>query len=301
MRRVCLVLMLAAGTAVAQPAEPPTATKLFEQGRDFAKQGKYPDACDAFARSYALDKAVGTELNLADCQEHLGHLAEAWRLFSDGATHSADNPKRQKFAADRASNLAAKLAIVIVRLADPKNASVTIAGHPETAAPEINERVEPGSIEVRVTSPLRSDYVSTQTAIAGATLTFEVAAATAPVAPDPTERRPSRVLIGYSLGGLGLASLAGGVLVGLVARSHYNSEVNSGNCVKLSTGLTCNAVGFGDVTRAGTLANAGTVLGVAGVAMLASGAIVFLTAPRDVVVTPVATRESVGVAVSASF
>ncbi|HEU4616168.1 MAG TPA: hypothetical protein VFS15_28920, partial [Kofleriaceae bacterium] len=56
-------------------APPKESTRLFEEGRALAKQGKYEQACATFSRSLELERAPGTLLNLADCHEHLGHLA----------------------------------------------------------------------------------------------------------------------------------------------------------------------------------------------------------------------------------
>jgi hypothetical protein len=56
-----LTLVLVAGVAFAQPS--PQATKLFDEGRELAKQQKWADACDRFAQSLALDPAPGTKLN----------------------------------------------------------------------------------------------------------------------------------------------------------------------------------------------------------------------------------------------
>src|SRR5512134_2148923 len=91
-RFVCIVIVVAASASVrAQPAPPETtdADRLFEEGRALAKEKRYSEACDRFDRSFKLDPTVGTELNLADCHEQLGHLTEALRLFSDAADKSA--------------------------------------------------------------------------------------------------------------------------------------------------------------------------------------------------------------------
>src|SRR3569623_3520899 len=128
MRRAAFALLARVRVAAAQT--PSEGAKLFEQGRELAKQNKYSEACAKFAQSYALDNGVGTELNLADCHEHLGHIAQAWRRRDDAAQRSADNPSRQKFAKDRADSLAPKLAPAVVNVPDPDVAglSITIVG-----------------------------------------------------------------------------------------------------------------------------------------------------------------------------
>ncbi len=44
-------------------------------------KGDYAVACEQFRASDKLDPEVGTELNLADCEEKRAHLASAWELY----------------------------------------------------------------------------------------------------------------------------------------------------------------------------------------------------------------------------
>lgn len=50
--------LLFARVAIAAPAE---ATRLFEEGRELAKQGRHAEACDRFTQSLALEPAPGTK------------------------------------------------------------------------------------------------------------------------------------------------------------------------------------------------------------------------------------------------
>ena len=59
--------------------------RLFEEGRAFAEQGKYEEACERYAKSYELERAAGTMLNLGDCAEREGKLGRAWQLFDAAA------------------------------------------------------------------------------------------------------------------------------------------------------------------------------------------------------------------------
>jgi hypothetical protein len=121
-----------------------------------------------------------------------------------------------------------------------------------------------------------------------------------PATQTTTVRRHTNVVIAYTLGAAGAASLTTGVLMGLVARSRYNAQFDSGNCVNTSP-PQCNPDGFKQQGDAVTLANVGTVFGIAGLAMIAGGAVVFLTAPRDLVVTPTASTQSAGLTVVGTF
>ena len=197
MRNVVVLLVVVASASVltapvaAQPAETPGG-KLFEEGRELAKQNKFAEACDKFEKSYALDAGVGTELNLADCQEHLGHFAAAWRMFDEAAQRLAPEPVRQKFARDRADVLATKLGTVTVKLADPNVAgiSVTIGGRGVKPQAEITERVDPGTIAVKITIAGKPPVEKSQSVAAGGTIIFDMGGeVSAPPHEEPAQSR----------------------------------------------------------------------------------------------------------------
>src|SRR4051812_15218187 len=85
-------LALVSSTAHAQNAE---GAKLFEEGRALAADKKWVEACAKFEKSLELDPAPGTKLNYGDCHEHLGHLAQAYRLFMEvSEADKTANPDR---------------------------------------------------------------------------------------------------------------------------------------------------------------------------------------------------------------
>jgi hypothetical protein len=288
--------MLSVATAQAQ--EPTEGARLFEEGRVFAKQGNWAEACDRFTRSYATDPAAGTELNLGDCHEHLGHLAEAWRRF-DAAVAKFDVAKddRAKFARERRDALVAKLGIVMIRLADP-TVRVTVAGRDEMSAPEMSVHVDPGTIEVRAGTVTRSVHVA-----AGATALVEIpnAAGEMPHVEEPrTERRRDRVYVSYAIGGIGAAATIAGVLIGVAARDKYNSQFPS-HCVHTSP-PTCDDTGFQATSSAITTANIGTGIGLFGIVAVGTAAVIYFTAPRSpVAITPTASAQAAGLVVTGSF
>lgn len=306
MRRALTIVGLLLGSTAAVLAQSADGAKLFEEGRALAKDGKWAEACDTFAKSLELDPAPGTKLNFADCHEHLGHLAQAYRLFIEVAqADKTANADRAKFAQGRADALADKLGTVVVKLAAPDAAgtSVTIAGRIVPVAAEIREKVDPGDVTVEVNAPNAPPFSRTAAAKAGATVVVDVPAPKVEIEPatqTTTVRRHTNVVIAYTLGGAGVASLTTGVLMGLVARSRYNDQFTSGNCVDTSP-PQCNPDGYKEQSNAVTLANVGTVFGIAGLAMIAGGAVVFLTAPRDLVITPTASAQSAGLTVVGTF
>ncbi len=87
--RLLSALLLASGTAQAQALHSPAAAaEAFRKGRDAVRHGDYAAAYKLFENSFDLDPTPGTMLNIADCEEHLGLLAEATNHFKVAAASS---------------------------------------------------------------------------------------------------------------------------------------------------------------------------------------------------------------------
>jgi hypothetical protein len=296
MLRVLALVCLAVGIAHAQT---PESTKLFEEGRALAKDSKYTEACAKFETSLSLDPAVGTKLNFADCHEHLGHLALAYRLFTEAAdAEQTSNPDRSKYARGRADALAPKVGTVIARVASPVGVTLTIAGRSVPAAAEVREVVDPGQVVVADTR----GFVQTVSVATGASVVVEIprVAAAVETTPTTTVRHRTSVYAAYTLGGIGVASLTTGIVLGVLARGDYRAQIDAGHCSDESP-PTCDEIGYSAQTDAITLANMGTGFGIAGLALIGAGAVVFLTAPRDVAVSPTVTERSAGVTIVGRF
>lgn len=169
-----LGLVLGIGTAT---AEPDAAKRLFDEGRALAAKGKHLEACVLFEKSYELEPAVGTQLNLADCAERDGKPRKAWLLWIAAAEEfERSSDARAKFARGRADALGDKLATIVVRLEKPrrKGLVVTIAGRSVTPAREIIERVDAGSIDVSAVAPCCKEFRSTVTAELGRETVVEI-------------------------------------------------------------------------------------------------------------------------------
>ena len=316
MRRLLLLAIAVVATTARADDAKQRGARLFEEGRTAAREGNYAEACARFEQSYELDPADGTELNLGDCHEHLGHLAEAWRHFERAATaFDRAHDDRARFARDRAAALLPRLGQI--RIEHAGGLRVTIAGRAEAPAAEITEHVDPGSVEVRINAEVRHVSVA-----AGATTTIDLRPAlppppppheppAAPAAPaviatatttpiGPRER--SRVLASYALWGGGAIALGTAVVLGLSARSDYTHEISSGACATQNGRLVCSSAGYAQIHHALTLADVGTGFGIAGLALGAAGAVLYITAPREhLVVTPTGTSTSAGIVVSGSF
>lgn len=67
--------------AKARPADLARADALFRVALELRASGFYSDACPRFAETQRLLPGIGVTLYLADCYEHLGHVAWAWTEF----------------------------------------------------------------------------------------------------------------------------------------------------------------------------------------------------------------------------
>jgi len=293
--------------AVAQPNEPPeppnAGSKLFDEGRELAKAGNYADACAKFEQSYTLDNGVGTELNLADCKERLGHYYFAWTLFDEASRRSTDNAARAKFARDRADALTGKLATAVINVAAPAGVTVTIDGRIVKSGAVITERVDAGTIVVHAAAGKTTLLDSTKTVTPGATVTFNVpapAVETRSTSGTTDHRRHKRLILAYSIGGVGIATLGVGIVVGLAANSAFNRD--TAGCMTAADGSkVCDVHSQTLAIQDGQLADKGTIVSVIGLAAIAAGVTLYVTAPKDLVVSPMASNQTAGLAISGRF
>ena len=310
-RNLCTVLcaVIAAGSAAAQSPPPSDADHYFDLGRELADEGKYAEACDAFQHSLELDRSAGTELNLGDCHEKQGHVRQAWEMYTAAADDydHAGNATRARFARDRATAVAAKLATIIVKPPAPAPAglAITIGGREMPPGPEAKDRVEPGTIEIVATVPDHPPYKTTTPATAGTTVVVALPAFYAPPPPlvePPQIRRRSWVHASWALGGVGLASAITSGALTWIARDHYTDAADGSHCHHVTGGITCDSVGGGKIRDAQHLADIGTGFAVGAGVMGAIAVIVFAAAPHDAIqVAPIANGRTIGLSIAAPF
>lgn len=212
------LLVIAAILAVrATPARADAAAEaLFREGRELIKAGDIAGACDRFQRSNAIEAKVGTLLNLGDCREQQGQLADAWSAFSDArslATVQGDG------RADEAGRRAAVL--------EPKLAWLTIAVETEGRAPELaisrngapvaaavwdrSVPVDPGTHAITAVAPGYKPWSQSITLAIGTRTSIDVPAlAIDPDAPKPEVPEPPGRPITPPLPWVGFGLAAGG-------------------------------------------------------------------------------------------
>jgi len=317
MSRVVVFVVALEAVALAQPSpdQAVEAKQLFEDGRKLAADGKYAAACDDFTKSYSLDPGIGTELNLADCQEHLGKTALAWHLFDDAAKRETD-PDRQKFARGRADALTGKLATAVIKLPDASTVGVVlkVAGQLVPPAPEVTTLVDPGKVQVELDAPGHPPEIRSGAAEAGRTVTFdfgvpipviEVEPGYTDLAPDRVvvgsmHRQHSRVVLAAGLGIGGAALVGTATVMAFVAKSHYDSVVGAGKACDPQVRCSTDAA-YNKANDAVGLANTATIVGAVGLAAVIAGGIVYFTAPKELVVAPAASGQGGGITLSGTF
>jgi len=301
-----LAAIVAALAASPRPARAQSnaaaAQTLFDEAKGLIAKGDWSHACPKLAESQRIDPTGGTILHLARCHMNEGKTATAWAEFHQALSVARRDGRSDREDAARAhiAALEPKLSKLVV-VADDPSSELAIARDGEavgralwgTAVP-----VDPGAHEIVASAKGKKEWRA-RIAIAGdaRSQTIHVpaleddahAAVVAPVvarppaneAPAPTPEAPSRGstqrTLGFVAGGAGLAGLAVGTAFGLISKSKHDDARS--NCTGPS-GKECNADGValdGDAVSAG---NVSTIAFVAGGALLATGAVLWLTAPR---------------------
>ncbi|HEY8041266.1 MAG TPA: tetratricopeptide repeat protein [Polyangiaceae bacterium] len=283
------------------------ADALFDDARKLMAADRYADACPKLAAAQKLRPGVGTLLNLGDCYEKLGRTASAWATFREAAlaAHRAGD-ERESIAQQRFQALApALVTMTIVAPAGVDGLEIRRDGVPVdralwgTAIP-----IDPGSYAIEAQAPFRSPW-STRVEVKGATVTVNVpalepesptdgqprplpAAVTAtPASPVPPSGGSTQRTLAFALLGAGAAGAVVGTVFGLVSMSAHDDAARQ--CKLGSNHDQCTQGGFDTNNRAITDGNVSTIAFVVGGAALATGAVLWLTAPSS------SSRSSVGV------
>jgi hypothetical protein len=299
------------------------ADSLFNAGKALTDAGQYADACPKFAESKRLAPGLGVTLYLADCYEQSGRTASAWSEFlsAEGLARER-NDKRSELARARAQALEPKLNRLTIAVAptiprlglqvlrdgspvgqeelglavpvDPGD-HVIVVSSPGHKVRSFNSHVGPESptATVRVdtlddesaTAPLPATGTPTP---APAPLPTSTSASTLPSTPVLPPTRASddgaaRRWIGLSMGGIGVVGVGVGAALGLVAKSKLDQS-NSGPCDPTDR---CSDSGLALRKDAGAFAMGSTIAFVAGGIALATGVVLYVTAPHSVSTTGV--------------
>jgi hypothetical protein len=158
---IALAASLAAtvgAASAAEPRDPAGGEWLFREGRALMKKGDFLSACPKLEESLRLDPAVGTLMNLAECEERIGRTASAWQRWGAAADQLPVRDRRRETALGRARTLEKGLARLTIKLgaSAPPTARVLrdglLLGEPSLGVPL---PVDPGIHWIVVTAPGR--------------------------------------------------------------------------------------------------------------------------------------------------
>lgn len=225
------------------------AESLFRQAREEMKRDEPAAACPKFEESYRLDPSIGTLLNLALCEEALGHTATAWTKIHQFLDAAPVTDSRLPLARTKAAKLEAELprlqlviepggAQTTVELDDIelRNASLSQAipvnpgehvlrvKRPTGEKNETIFRIRPAeTLVLRASVPPELAPVGAPAAVSAVTpYTAQPAPSAANSPSTPTVDRGRERTAGYALGAVGVAGLVTSGVFGLMALHDRN-------------------------------------------------------------------------------
>lgn len=284
-------LMFASGFAHAQGRDPVAATELFTQGREMLKNGDLEKACPLFAESLRLDPAVGTALNLAECEERRGQLTSALRAWQQAINLAeANNDERGQVAQQRYDALLPTVPRLTIVLAPDSPGGTTVMREEVLLGSATLGRplpVDPGRHVITVRAPKRKETRVTIVLDPGDARTVTVSPGPL-LKPDPV-RGPvievkddgkSQRTLAYVLGGVGVAGIVAATVSGVMlldSRKRVDEHCDDSN--------RCDQEGLDAADRGKLLVPINTVAWVVGVAGLGAGTYFYLSAPPPSVST----------------
>ena len=285
--------------------DPATAQALFDDAKKLSATGRWAEACPKLEESQRLDPGIGTAFQLASCHEHVGRSATAWAEYLEVAASakSAGQLAREKAARDRAAALEPTLSRMTVFV--PKDTAEIVVtregaevGRGQWGVPV---PLDPGAYTLAARAPRKKSWERVVRLLAdGRTVEVQVPVldddpnAVAPALPSPAAATAvprdeagappadegshfsGQKIAGATLVIVGLAGIGVGTSFGFMSRGKHDDA--DPHC---DGSNRCDATGLGlrdDAFRDGTIS---TIAFAAGGAALVTGAILWLTAPRD--------------------
>lgn len=278
-------------------ADKAAAEALFDEARRLMAERRYTSACPKLEASLRLDPGVGTMLNLADCYEKTGRTASAWAQFREtiAAARKAGSIEREEIARSRARALEPQLSYLTIVTWQGQEVQVKHDGSPVDAAMLGTAiPVDPGSHVIVASADGKRSWSTTVEVGEGA----DKVKVAVPILPDDAqsaEGRPlpapdastqgaagsdarspgsGQLIAAAVVGGLGVVGVAVGSVFGLKAGADWDEAKT--NCDPFPQ---CGERGKTLADDAKTEATISTIAFGVGIAGLAGGLVLWLTAP----------------------
>lgn len=302
---ITVFLVAQFGSAQTKSANSATAEALFKQGRELMKAGKYAPACSKFEASQQLEPGLGTLLNLAECYEKSDRTASAWAEYRKAIplARAAGSKARQDLATERAQRLEERLSTLTIRAVGDQAPGSRLEVRRDGVAVQSAELgsaipVDPGDHLIEASAPGRQPWSSTihvgpnadKVSVEIPQLASDAVVAPGPPAPPlvsaatttspPASDQPpldgsAQRVTGVVLGGAGVVGIGLGTFFGLRAFSKWD-EVK-GACADYP--YECGPESAERRSSASSAGTASTVAFIAGGALLATGMVLYVTAP----------------------
>ena len=301
LRPAVFALTLAAVALRAAPAlagDEAAAEALFLEAKKLAAEGKLAEACPKFAESNRLDRGAGTLIHLADCYEKNNQSASAWATFKDAASaaQALGRADWQKLATQRAAALEPKLAKLTMKVQEPAEKIEVTRDGAQTSPASWGTPipVDVGVHNVQATAPGRKPFKTAvkvakdgdrvevlvtklEMAPAGTAGTTTPATGTPPIVGQSGDDGAGRKTVGFIVGGVGVAGIAVGAVMGLLAIGKNSDSKKS--CPDSGGCASADAVKANDSAR--TFGTVSTISFIAGGVFVAAGAVIIFTAPSS--------------------
>jgi hypothetical protein len=297
---LALTFLLATGLIVspglANSDDRAIALDLFEHGRTLFKEGNYEAALEKFEAAAKMMRTFGILLNIAECQEKIGHTASAWATWREARAvasedHNADD---ETMAAERQNGLERKLSrltIVVQSGADARGLQIRRdGGIVPREAWGAAIAVDPGAHVIDARAPGRkARQIDVTVRPDGGRSTATLAAldeeepepipvppaasvsAPVPIPPPPnanaSDSGSGQRVAGWILGSFGLAGVGTGIGIALVGQSKHDEAVATDLAGNLplaremeSTANTTKIVGYAILGGGGAFLISGVIL-----------------------------------------
>ncbi|WP_437685740.1 hypothetical protein [Sorangium sp. So ce176] len=268
-----------AGGSAARAEDKAGAVALFREAGALIDAGQPARACPRYEESLRLYDSSNTRYFLADCYERIGKMASAWAHFLEVAARvraSGDRAKEAK-ARERAAAVLPKVSrlTVVVGAASAPGLEVKRDGTPVGAGQwGVPMPVDAGIHVIEASAPGKRTWTArVEVAPGGATSTLVVG----PLEDDPASGdaggagAPRRTLA-LVTGGAGVVAVGVGTALAFAARSTFDES--SAFC----NGDRCDRRGMDIRDSAVARANVATVVFGVGLAAIAGGGVLWLTA-----------------------
>lgn len=284
--RTAFVLPLIATTVCAtrqssaQEAEA-TARAMFEEGRQYIRDGNYEAGCPKIEAAAKMHASPGVLLNLGDCDERTNRTASAWSAFAEAEAMAArvDRPDIQAEADRRKQQVEARLSRLLIHVTDDgPDITIEYDGAPlDRAAWQRPLVVDPGEHLVRALTSGQIAWSKTVEVTQPGVVVVDVPMPR----PEPRPRAPvlpeshsatawtTPRLVGAASAGVGAVVLGIGGVLALVARSQETTAEREVGSARIDDSMSAVREG-----------NVATGFVVAGAAVTVVGIVLWLTAPN---------------------